>query len=59
MKRRLPHDCIRFTLGLSLLVGLALTSLSCKAETKPEIAQPAQTDSPTIAGCQILPPDNP
>jgi len=59
MKRRLPHDRIRFTLGLSLLVGLALTSLSCKAETRPEIAQPAQTDSPTIAGCQILPPDNP
>jgi len=59
MKRRSPHDCIRFTLGLSLLVCLALTSLSCKAETKPEIAQPSQTGSPTIAGCQILPPDNP
>ena len=59
MKRRLPHDRIRFTLGLSLLVGLALTSLSCKAEMKPEIAQPAQTNSPTIAGCQIFPPDNP
>jgi len=59
MKRRLPHDRIRFTVGLSLLVSLALTSLSCKAETKPEIAQPSRIQSPTIAGCQILPPDNP
>jgi len=44
--------CMKHLLGVVLVAGLALAGLSCReSETAPA--------SPTIAGCQVLPADNP
>ncbi len=59
MERPSPLAGISFAVGLVSAIGLALTCLSCKAETKPRPAQPSKATPPAIAGCQIFPADNP
>jgi hypothetical protein len=57
MIRRIPSN-LRLVAALGLAAVGVMLSLSCGAETQPA-AQGHVGVAPTVAGCQLFPPDNP